>query len=270
MWREEQECKVDGRGRKIDKDTFRVRILPGDHSGCFWSQQECNQHDQHRKDVEMDEVRKETSSLAKEERRQLIQSSEERHELFGKWIMEMEQEDRRVMEFFDAKFPFRKPLLIDGITIWSCCSIHPDAIIGEGSVIGHGVNITGPVVIGKHVRIQSYVFIPEGITIEDMVFIGPGVVFTNVKYPKVRARDFKVYSRTLVKRGANIGAGCIIGPDVTIGENSTIGMGSVVLKDVREGYIVRGSPAQHVRRYVEGSDVGEGIPQADADDKGGG
>jgi len=161
---------------------------------------------------------------------------------------DLNEADRKVLDSFDTKFPFRKPLLIDGVVIWSYCSIHPQTKIGKGSVIGYGVNITGAVTIGEDARIQSNVFIPEGVTIEDRVFIGPGVIFTNVKFPKVRARDFKVYSKTLVKSGANIGAGCIIGPDVTIGENSTVGMGSVVLKDVKDGYIVRGGPAQHIRK----------------------
>ena len=185
-------------------------------------------------------------------KQELLKSSESRHETFRKWIEEMKEADSHVLEFFNTKYPFRKPLLIDGVTIWSYCSIHPDAVIGKGSIIGYAVNIVGPVKIGENVRIQSNVFIPEGVTIEDRVFIGPGTIFTNVKYPKVRAREPKVYSKTLVKRRANIGAGCIIGPDVTIGENSTIGIGSVVLKDVKDNYIVRGYPAQHIRVLDDG------------------
>jgi len=182
-------------------------------------------------------------------KKKILDFEKNRHGGFTKWMEYMEEADRLVLDSFDTKYPFRKSLLIDGVTIWSCCSIHPQAVIGEGSVIGHGVNITGPVKIGRCARIQSYVFIPEGVTIEDRVFIGPGTIFTNVKYPKVRQRDFKVYSKTLVKSGANIGAGCIIGPDVTIGKDSTIGMGSVITKDVKESWIVRGNPAHHIRNF---------------------
>ena len=149
------------------------------------------------------------------------------------------------------KYPFHPPSSIDGVTIWSYCSIHPMTQIGKGTVIGFGVNITGPVKIGKNVRIQSYVFIPEGITIEDNVFVGPRVTFTNIKYPKVRGKEPKVYSKTLVKEGARIGAGSIIGTDVTIGEGALIGMGSVVLKDVKPGWIVRSeNSAHHIRKIA--------------------
>ena len=188
--------------------------------------------------------------LNEELKQKLLATRKVRQEIFDSWFEDIKEADRRVLGFFDTKYPFRKPILIDGVIIWPYCSIHPDAVIGEGSVIGHGVNITGPVKIGKYARIQSFVFIPEGLTIEDQVFIGPGTIFTNVKYPKVRAREPKIYSKTLVKKGANIGAGCIIGSDITIGENSTIGMGSVVLKDVKGNYIVRGYPAHHVREFL--------------------
>lgn len=146
-----------------------------------------------------------------------------------------------------SNYPFHLPSLIDGVTIWSGCSIHPMARIGRGTVVGFGVNITGAVRIGENVRIQSYVFIPEGIVIEDRVFVGPRVTFTNVKYPKVRDREPKIYGKTLIKKGASIGAGCIIGTDITVGEGALVGMGSVVLKDVKPGWIVRGNPAHHIR-----------------------
>lgn len=158
----------------------------------------------------------------------------------------------RIIRAVQSKHPFHLPSLIDGVTIWSHCSIHPLAQIGKGSVIGFGVNMTGPVKIGENVRIQSYVFIPEGITIEDSVFIGPRVTFTNVKYPKVRDREPKIYSKTVVKKGASIGAGSIIGTDIVIGEGALIGMGSVVLKDVKPGWIVRGNPAHHIREISKG------------------
>lgn len=158
----------------------------------------------------------------------------------------------RIIKAVKSNYPFHLPSLIEGVVVWSHCSIHPMVQIGKGTVIGFGVNITGPVKIGKKVRIQSYVFIPEGITIEDRVFIGPRVTFTNVKYPKVRDREPKIYSKTLIKEGASIGAGSIIGTDITIGKGSLVGMGSVVLKDVKPGWIVRGNPAHHIRKVTSG------------------
>lgn len=152
-----------------------------------------------------------------------------------------------VIQGLKSEYPFHLPSVIHGVTVWDHCSISPFVKIGKDTVIGFGVNITGPVVIGENVRIQSYVFIPEGVTIEDYVFIGPGVIFTNVKYPQVRLREAKNYSQTLIKTGASIGAGSIIGSDITIGEKALVGMGSVVLKDVKAGWIVRGNPAHHIR-----------------------
>ena len=157
-----------------------------------------------------------------------------------------------ILKGLQSDYPFQLPHLTDnGVTIWGHCSIHPKVKIGEGSIIGFGVNITGPIVIGENVRIQSNVFIPEGVTIEDFVFIGPGVIFTNKKYPKVRLREPKNYSRTIVKKGASIGAGSVIGSDIIIGERALIGMRSLVLKDVRSNWIARGSPAQHIREYIK-------------------
>ena len=155
-----------------------------------------------------------------------------------------------IIKAVKSNYPFHLPSLIDGVVVWSHCSIHPLSQIGKGTVVGFGVNITGAIKIGKNVRIQSYVFIPEGVTIEDRVFIGPRVTFTNVKYPKVRDRDPKVFNKTLVKEGASIGAGSIIGTDLTIGEGALVGMGSVVLKDVKPNWIVRGNPAHHIRKIT--------------------
>jgi len=166
---------------------------------------------------------------------------------FEKWDTAM-----RFVDSLKSGYPFHLPSIIEGVVVWSHCSINPYAKIGKGTVIGFGVNITGIVKIGKNVRIQSYVFIPEGVTIEDKVFIGPRVTFTNVKYPKVRDRDPKIFNKTLVKEGASIGAGSIIGTDLTIGEGSLVGMGSVVLKDVKPGWIVRGNPAHHIRKVTSG------------------
>lgn len=141
-------------------------------------------------------------------------------------------------------------------------SVVRDAEIGEGCIIHDQVNlykcrigkntkidayvyIEEDVVIGENCKIRPFVFIPTGVTIEDDVFIGPNVTFTNDKYP--RAHGSWKLVRTRVKRGASIGANCVILPGVTIGEKAVVGAGSVVTKNVPSNSIVLGNPAEPVR-----------------------
>jgi len=114
--------------------------------------------------------------------------------------------------------------------------------IGDNAKIDAFVYIEEGVKIGKNVKIRPFTFIPEGVEIEDDVFIGPGVIFTNDKYPRVRGQ-WRL-QKTIVKRGASIGAGAIILPGVTIGEYAIIAAGSVVTKDVPPYAIVAGNPAK--------------------------
>ena len=102
----------------------------------------------------------------------------------------------------------------------------------------------GPdVVIGERVKIQAFAFIPDGVTIEDDVFIGPHVCFTNDVYPPSGKENWK---KTLVKKGAKIGANASILAGVTIGENAMVGMGAVVIKDVPDGETHVGNPAKKI------------------------
>jgi len=110
--------------------------------------------------------------------------------------------------------------------------------IGKGTKVGEFVDIAGK--IGENCMIQSFVFIPEGVIIEDEVFIGPKVCFTNDKYPPSGGN----WTKTLVKKGASIGAGSVILPGITIGENSLIGAGSVVTKNIPSNEIWFGNPAR--------------------------
>lgn len=100
--------------------------------------------------------------------------------------------------------------------------------------------------IGNDVRIQAFAFIPYGVTIEDNVFIGPRVTFTND--PRMEMSMDK-WEKTLVKKGAKIGAGVIIKAGVTIGENAVIGMGAVVTHSVPDGQTWVGSPARKLYRH---------------------
>ncbi len=136
-------------------------------------------------------------------------------------------------------------LLGDGITIWHWCHVMEGAVIGDGCSLGQGVFVAQGAVLGKKCRVQNYVSIFEGVTLEDEVFVGPSAVFTNVKHPSIGSPvPRERYAKTLVKKGASIGAGAVIICGVTIGEGAFVGAGAVVTKDVPDGAVVMGNPAK--------------------------
>lgn len=130
----------------------------------------------------------------------------------------------------------------DGTKIWHFCHIREGAKIGANCTIGQGCYIASTAVIGNNCRIQNHVSVYDGVVLDEDVFIGPSVVFTNVKRPRAYKRG--VFERTLVKKGATIGANATIICGVTIGEGAFIGAGSVVTKDVPAYSTVWGVPAR--------------------------
>jgi len=114
--------------------------------------------------------------------------------------------------------------------------------IGNNCKIESFVYIEEGVTIGSNCKIKPHVFIPTGVTIEDDVFIGPNVTFTNDKRPGVKG-DWTLL-KTIVGRGASIGADSVVLPGVRIGRNSIVGAGSVVTTDVPDGKTVCGNPAR--------------------------
>ena len=124
--------------------------------------------------------------------------------------------------------------------IWHFAHVMAGAWIGDRCSIGHAC------FIGHGCRIQNHVSIFDGVTLEDDVFIGPSCVFTNVKHPRAHVSRKDSYGRTLVCRGASIGANATVMAGVTIGEYAMIGAGAVVLEDVRPHAVVVGSPARRV------------------------
>lgn len=115
--------------------------------------------------------------------------------------------------------------------IWQFCVVLPGAIIGDNCNICSHCFIENDVKIGNNVTIKCGVQIWDGITIEDSVFIGPNVTFCNDLYPRSKQYPDK-FAKTIIKKGASIGAGAVILPGITIGENAIIGAGSVITKDI--------------------------------------
>ena len=134
----------------------------------------------------------------------------------------------------------------ENTNIWQFCVVFPRAKIGSNCNICAQVLIENEVEIGNTVTIKSGVQIWDGITIEDDVFIGPNATFTNDLFPRSKNPDWKL-AKTVIKRGASIGANATILAGVTIGENAMIGAGSVVTKDVPANTVWYGNPAKFVR-----------------------
>jgi len=121
--------------------------------------------------------------------------------------------------------------------------------IGNRCMIGAFVEIGPEVVIGDDCRIQSGAFIPQGVVIGDSVFIGPNVVFTNVKKPKAKVKQF--FQKTIVGNGTVIGANATILPGIIIGNFSTIGAGAIVTKNVPPHSIVISPEAKIIKSALQ-------------------
>lgn len=133
----------------------------------------------------------------------------------------------------------------DNTKIWHFCHIQKGAKIGCECSLGQNVNVSNNVTIGNRCKIQNNVSVYEGVKLEDEVFCGPSCVFTNdltprAKYPK----GHNNYKKTLIKKGASIGANATIVCGHTIGEWSMIGAGAVVVSNVPAHALMLGVPAK--------------------------
>ena len=135
----------------------------------------------------------------------------------------------------------------EGTKIWHFCHVLPGARIGKKCILGQNVHVANDVVIGNNVKIQNNVSVYTGVVLEDDVFCGPSMVFTNVTTPRshVRRNDpDKDYAKTVVKRGASIGANATIVCGHDLGEYSFVGAGAVVTRHVPAYAMVYGNPAR--------------------------
>ena len=133
-----------------------------------------------------------------------------------------------------------------GTKIWHFCHVQPGAVIGENCSLGQNVNIAGGAVVGNGVRIQNNVSVYDGVVLEDNVFCGPSCVFTNVGTPRAHFPVHGVYSRTVVKVGASLGANCTVVCGHTVGRSAMIAAGAVVTHDVPDFALMAGVPARRI------------------------
>jgi UDP-2-acetamido-3-amino-2,3-dideoxy-glucuronate N-acetyltransferase len=131
----------------------------------------------------------------------------------------------------------------NGTRIWAFAHILPGAVIGMDCNICDGTFIENDVHVGNRVTIKCGVQLWDGITLEDDVFVGPNATFTNDRFPRSRQYP-KSFPRTVVRRGASIGANATILPGLEIGENAMVGAGAVVCRNVPPNAIVVGNPAR--------------------------
>lgn len=131
-----------------------------------------------------------------------------------------------------------------GTKIWHFSHIIKGAQIGSGCVLGQNVNVDGGAVIGNHVKLQNNISVYTGTVIEDDVFLGPSCVLTNVTNPRAQINRHSLYEKTLIRRGATIGANATIVCGVTLGRYCFVGAGAVVTTDVPDYALVLGNPAR--------------------------
>lgn len=132
----------------------------------------------------------------------------------------------------------------DGSRIWHFVHVCGGARIGRNVSLGQGVFVGNRAVIGDGCKIQNHVSVYDAVTLEDDVFCGPSMVFTNVYNPRAAVVRKDEYRRTLIRRGATLGANCTIVCGVTVGEYAFVGAGAVVNRDVPAFALMLGVPAR--------------------------
>ena len=138
----------------------------------------------------------------------------------------------------------------DSTNIWQFCVVLPQATVGENCNVCSHCFIENDVEIGNNVTVKCGVQLWDGLRVEDDVFIGANVSFTNDRYPRSKRYPAR-FEKTVIRKGASIGAGSVVLCGIEIGEKAMIGAGSVVTKDVPAGELWVGNPARFVRKMEE-------------------
>lgn len=133
-----------------------------------------------------------------------------------------------------------------GTKVWHFSHVCAGARIGADCSLGQGVFVGNDVLIGRGVKIQNNVSVYDAVTLEDEVFCGPSMVFTNVFNPRAAVVRKHDYRRTLVRRGASLGANCTVVCGHTIGAWAFVGAGAVVSRDVPDFALMAGVPARRI------------------------
>jgi UDP-2-acetamido-3-amino-2,3-dideoxy-glucuronate N-acetyltransferase len=130
--------------------------------------------------------------------------------------------------------------------IWHFCHVMSGARIGSDCSLGHGCFVGGAAILGNGVRLQNHVSIFDGVELEDDVFCGPSAVFTNVSNPRAAVSRRSAFQRTVVRRGATVGANATVLPGITLGRYCFVAAGAVVTGNVASFELVVGTPARRL------------------------
>lgn len=130
----------------------------------------------------------------------------------------------------------------EGTRIWHYCHLMPRCVVGKNCNLGQNVFIDNDVEVGNHVKIQNNVSVYNGVLLEDDVFVGPSAVFTNVINPRSHIERKDEFRKTIVRKGATIGANATILCGIEIGHHALIGAGAVITKNVPAYAIMVGNP----------------------------
>jgi UDP-2-acetamido-3-amino-2,3-dideoxy-glucuronate N-acetyltransferase len=150
----------------------------------------------------------------------------------------------------------------EGTKVWHFVHVQARARIGRGCVLGQNVFVGSDVQIGDNVKVQNNVSIYTGCEVEDDVFLGPSCVLTNVTNPRSQVNRQRLYERTLIRRGATVGANATVVCGVTLGRYSFVGAGAVVTRDVPDYALVLGTPARQ-RGWMSRHGLPLGAPDAE-------
>ena len=149
-----------------------------------------------------------------------------------------------------------------GTKVWHFCHVLGGAVIGERCSLGQNVVVMNGTRVGNNVKVQNNVSIYEGVELEDDVFCGPSMVFTNVLNPRAHVSRKHEYRKTLVRRGATIGANATIVCGTTLGEYAFVGAGAVIADDVQDYALMVGVPARRIGWMCQ---CGERLPDKNPD-----
>ena len=146
-----------------------------------------------------------------------------------------------------------------GTKVWHFCHVLGGAVIGERCSFGQNVVVMNGTRVGNNVKVQNNVSIYEGVELEDDVFCGPSMVFTNVLNPRAHVSRRHEFRKTLVRRGATIGANATIVCGTTLGEYAFVGAGAVVADHVQDYALVVGVPGRRIGWMCQ---CGERLPDS--------
>jgi len=161
-----------------------------------------------------------------------------------KWSTHFSMSDPSSSKIHPSSIVDQGAVIGQGTAIWHFSHICSGAVIGKNCSIGQNVLVADMAVLGNGVKVQNNVAIYGGVTVEDDVFLGPSCVLTNVTNPRSQVSRKTLYEKTLIRRGATIGANATIVCGISLGRYCFIGAGAVVTKDVADYGLILGNPGK--------------------------